>query len=213
VLSRASSTLVNHSTSAFATSQTLRLTLKADAALYLLPDPVTCFEDAMYNQIQHFQLEETSSLIILDWVTSGRRSRGEDWAFSRYYSVNEIIVGSTRIAKDIMLLEGESGAQSIAHHRKLSEKLAPYACYGTLILYGPSVQRVIEDLQAQYKAIVVFKRHSPDNLIWSLSPLSGKGVVVRIAGQETESVKHWLRTSLGILRDLVGEDAYRKAFV
>jgi urease accessory protein len=205
---------VNHLSSGSATSQTLRVTLNANAALYLLPDPVTCFEDAVYNQIQHFHLEETSSLVILDWVTSGRRSRGEDWAFSRYYSVNEIIVDSARIAKDIMLLEGEASAEGTAHHRKLSEKLAPYACYGTLFLYGPSVRRVIEDLQAQYKTIVVYKRRSPDSLIWSLSPIGGgKGVVVRIAGQETESVKHWLRTSLGRLRDVVGEDAYRKAFV
>jgi urease accessory protein len=196
-----------------ATSQHLMVRLKPHAALYLLPDPVTCFEAASYNQIQHFHLEQNSSLILLDWVTSGRQSRGEDWAFARYYSVNDVIVNSTRIAKDVMLLENNENVAGTPARSTLAHKLAPYSCYGTLILRGPAVKHLIEDLRTRYKELVVFKRRSPDDFIWSLSSLSNDGIVVRMAGKETQVVKNWMCTSLARLRDVVGEDAYRKAFV
>ncbi|KAJ2686969.1 hypothetical protein GGH99_003363 [Coemansia sp. RSA 1285] len=60
----------------------------------LLPDPVTCFEGAMYNQRQAVRLHDaqSSSLVLLDWMTSGRMSRGERWAFGKYFSVNVVSV-------------------------------------------------------------------------------------------------------------------------
>jgi urease accessory protein len=185
-------------------------------ALFLLPDPVTCFRSASYNQIQTFRLADDASLVVLDWVTSGRKSLGEEWAFSRYYSANDVWVGDRRVAKDVTLLEDtvvDAAASTSLPRRTLFDKLSPYSCYATVILYGPLVQNVVRGLHAQYQAIVVFKTASPADLLWSLSAISeGKGCVVRVAGKETEGVKVWLGGALRRLEDLVGVDVFRRAF-
>jgi urease accessory protein len=175
----------------------------AGAGLFLLPSPVTCFEGAAYNQVQTFRLALGASLAAVDWVTSGRKTRGEEWVFSRYYSVNEVVVDGRRVGKDVMLLEREG----------LAEKLAPYSCYATVLLYGPLVAEVVKGLREEYARISVFKTGQPEDLLWSLSALGGDaGAVVRVAGTESELVRRWLGNALRALQGIVGVDVYRRAF-
>jgi urease accessory protein len=188
--------------------------ISPDSALFLLPDPVTCFRSASYNQIQTFRLSgDSASVALLDWVTSGRKSLGEEWVFSRYYSVNEVWVDGKNIAKDVLLLEDSIEDTKPLPQRRLSDRLAPYSCYATLILYGPLVHNVIRDINAEYETISVYKTNAPSDLTWSVSPISdGQGCVVRVAGKETEGVKNWLGHALRELEDLLSVDVYRRAF-
>ncbi|TFK56972.1 UreD-domain-containing protein [Heliocybe sulcata] len=198
------------------TEQRMNTVVADGGALFLLPDPVTCFRAASYNQLQTFHLAHGSSAVLLDWVTSGRKSLGEDWSFSRYYSMNEVFIDGRRIAKDVMCLEEQGEGPGSLKRRTLSERLAPYSCYATIILYGPLVQGILADLEARYNSITVFKRNAPEPLIWSLSPLlelSKDGYIVRVAGTETEEVKLWIEKALRKLESTVGTDIYRKAFV
>lgn len=184
-----------------------------DSALFLLPDPVTCFRSASYNQIQTFRLSGDGSVVLLDWVTSGRKSLGEEWVFSRYYSVNEVWVNGKKIAKDVLLLEDPIEDTKTLPQRRLSDRLAPYSCYATLILYGPLVQNIVRDINTEYERISVFKTNAPLDLIWSVSPISeGNGCVVRVAGTDTEGVKTWLGDALRKLEDIISIDVYRRAF-
>jgi urease accessory protein len=196
------------------TSQTMNISVSPGAALFLLPDPVTCFRNASYNQIQTFRLlDDSASVVLLDWVTSGRKSLGEEWVFSRYYSVNEVWVDGKKIARDVLLLDDTVNDAQPLPKRTLKDRLAPYSCYATLLLYGPLVQDVIGNINAEYATISVFKANSPSNLVWSVSPVSHQGgIIVRIAGKETEGVKSWLGNALRKLEDIVGIDVYRRAF-
>ncbi|KAF7320304.1 Ribosomal-L2-C domain-containing protein [Mycena kentingensis (nom. inval.)] len=155
---RASSVL-----NASVTKQEMEFTIRRGGMLLLLPDPCTCFEAASYAQIQLFKVEEGGSLVVLDWVTSGRKSRGEEWAFARYFSVNEIVLEGRRVAKDVLSLEGE-GMDKL--------RAAPYGCYATVFLVGPKVvevsvyalrkqakRRELEDAMARTKE--VFKTYKP----------------------------------------------------
>jgi urease accessory protein len=179
-----------------------------DGTLLLLPDPVTCFRSASFNQIQTFRLTGDSSAALLDWVTAGRRSLGEEWDFSRYYSVNEVWINGKRIARDVVLLQNDGD------NTPLNAKLAPYTCYATLILYGPLMKNTIRHLSELFGSISVFKSHRPADLIWSFSPIfSGAGCAVRVGGTNTESVKRWLRNALIGLEDILGIDVYRRAFI
>ncbi|KAH9486620.1 Urease accessory protein D [Psilocybe cubensis] len=214
---RIHSSLLPHDSAATpSTRQNLEFHLAPMSTLFLLPEPVTCFRDASYNQIQRFYLQEDSSAVILDWITSGRMSVGEEWVFSRYHSLNEIFLGGKRVAKDVMLLDIEDTGVHDVHipHRPLRDRLQPYSCYAMLILYGPQMQSVIADITAKYNNISVFKTRQPDTLIWSLSPVDSKkrGAVVRVAGLETEMVKEWLKQTLAGFEDVVGKDLYRRAF-
>lgn len=194
------------------TTQSISFSVAPTSTLFLLPDPVTCFENASYNQLQRFDLSKDASIVVLDWITSGRKALGEEWVFSRYYSVNEIWLDGKRIAKDVMLLEESHDPDSKMAHRTLGDKMAPYSCYAMVILYGPNVQDIINSITAQYNRISVFKQKSPGDMIWSLSPISQDGAVMRVAGQETEIVKGWLQQALGGIEEIVGTDVYRRVF-
>lgn len=201
------------------TTYVTEATVAPGSALFLLPDPVTCFRAASYSQTQRITLSSGASLVLLDWVTSGRKSLGEEWVFSRYHSLNEVVLDGQCIARDIMLLEGPPVkppeiTQCQGLSRTLEERLKPYSCYATLIFCGPLVQGVIAHLDKLYQSITVFKVSSPARMIWALSPISeGKGYVLRVAGVETEDVKDWLRESLRGFEDIVGVDTYLKLFV
>ena len=191
--------------------QNMNATIAAQSAMFLLPDPVTCFRSASYAQKQTFHLSDNASLLVIDWITSGRSSMGEEWVFSRYHSNNDVWVEGERIAKDVMLLD-EPGADTPT--RSMGDRLAPYSCYATVILWGPLVQSIIEKLAFEYDQISVFKAKIPTEIIWSLSPLTSKGgAIVRIAGKETEMVKRWLGEALITIQDTVGIDVYRSTFL
>ncbi len=195
------------------TAQSLTVRVAPASALFLLPDPVTCFRDAKYHQTQTFHLSKDSSAVLLDWLTSGRKSLGEEWVFSRYYSLNEVFVDNHRIAKDAMLLEERGPDASPLTRRSLADSLTPYSCYATVIIYGPLVRDVTRHLSEAYSVITVFKQLAPPSLLWSFSPIcAGEGCIVRVAASETEDVKHWLREALRDLEKTLGIDLYRKAF-
>lgn len=208
------------------TTQSMEVTIAPDSALFLLPDPVTCFRSASYTQVQTFHLAGSASIVLLDWVTSGRRSMGEDWDFLRYYSINEVFVEGRRVARDVLLLDNPSldtqtASESCSSNptsrsplRTLKDRLAPYSCYAMLLLYGPQTHGVLTDLQAKYRTISIFKRAAPERFLWSLTPVDdGKGTVIRAAGVDTEDVKNWFREALRGLEAVVGIDEYRKVFL
>jgi urease accessory protein len=205
------------------TMQRLDVSVAAGGAFFLLPDPVTCFRDARYHQTQTFRLAHGASAALLDWYTSGRRARGEEWAFAKYYSVNEVFVGGVRSARDVVLLDGAagnddggggSGTRGLPR-RTLADRMGPYACYATLFLYGPLVQGVVRELEGRIEKTSVFRVREPLDVLWSLSGVHGDamGRVVRVAGKETEDVRKWVSDALRGLVDVIGSEVYSKAFV
>ena len=191
------------------------------ATFYLLPDPVTCFKHASYNQLQTFHLEDGASLVVLDSFTSGRMSLGEEWEFWRYYSANDVWVNGSRVARDVMLLEQEKEGEAKASRwdgalpvRSLADRLAPYSCYATAILYGPATHETLIDVSKRCEKISVFKKTSPPPLLWSFSWVGPQreGGVIRVAAMDTESVRDSLKELLHGIKTLVGIDTYQKAF-
>ncbi|KIM33855.1 hypothetical protein M408DRAFT_60481 [Serendipita vermifera MAFF 305830] len=206
------------------TLQRMSARVASSAFLVLLPDPVTPFQGASYSQTQVFRLAAPTdstaggSLLLLDWFTSGRIARGEEWQFDRYRSVNEVWIGEKQVACDVLLLDqrDESGTQvqGQAARRHLQVSLAPYHCYATVIMFGEATYGVSETLRARYDSLTQMQRKSPESLIWSFSPLeNGQGSIVRVAATETESVRSWLRDALRGLEAQIGVDTYSKAFV
>jgi urease accessory protein len=203
------------------TIQRLDVTIDAGGALFLLPDPVTCFRDAVYHQAQTFRLARGASAVLLDWYTSGRRARGEEWVFAKYYSANEVFVDGVRTARDVVLLDhGGDGdvnrrGQLLLPRLSLADRMRPYACYATLLLYGPLVQGVVRELEESIQKISVFRVREPLDVLWSMSGVHGdaEGRIVRVAGKETEDVKKWLCGALRCLVEVIGYEVYSKAFV
>ncbi|KAG8873948.1 hypothetical protein FRB97_006336 [Tulasnella sp. 331] len=209
----------------YVTTQRLHTHIAPGGFLLLLPDPITCFAGASYSQTQTFIMKHGASLVLLDWYTSGRMSRGEAWAFQRYRSTNEVWVDypatvengksrdRRRVARDALLLEEGDTAVYPMKLRTLKDRMGPFACYATLHLLGPSVQKVIASIQREFETIRVFQQSKRDTLIWSYSSLEDGGGIVRVAGEETELVKVWLKRMLSSLESVIGSEAWSKAFL
>ena len=113
--------------------QTLNVHIGNRASLCYLPDPTQPFGESVFDQRQNFFIHPDSSLCMLDWVSEGRKARGESWDLWRWQGRNEIrdLETSRLILRDSVALD------SIDHHTGLEEKTNHHGVLGTLILYGP----------------------------------------------------------------------------
>lgn len=160
---------------------------------------------------------------MLDWFTSGRIARGEEWQFDRYRSTNEIWIGERQVACDVLLLEQQKdptteqvdlNENSEGRINRLHKSLAPYSCYATIIMFGESTRPLSNSLEKRYDGLTQMQRRSPESLLWSFSPLeNGSGCIVRVAATETDTVRRWLKEALRSLESEIGKDAYSKAFL
>ena len=184
-------------------------TISPRASLFLLPSPVTCFEHSSYSQHQTFHLldPKSSSLLLLDWFTSGRLSRGESWAFDKYRSVNEVYIAGKRIINDILLLE--DGAE------KIRPRMGPYSCYCTLVMYGQVLADAGSHFRQLTQNLTQYKRNQPEEgVLWSFSEIeAGQCGIARCAGTDVEALKDWLQDQLVCLKPVLGRDIYRAAFI
>ncbi|OSD01404.1 UreD-domain-containing protein [Trametes coccinea BRFM310] len=211
-----------------AASQKLDVHVSSGSAFFLLKDPVTCYREASYHQTQTIHLTHGSSAVLVDWMTSGRKSMGEEWAFAKYYSRSDVLVDGRRVVDDTTFFEGRhirctaQEAEEGLRDRKgtprpMGQCMAPYSCYATVILYGALVQETCRRLSTeQYHTLNSRCKQgtSPSpRLTWSLNMIAeGQGCMVHVAAEETEDMRVWLRQVLSGLEDVIGVDVYRQAF-
>ena len=200
-------------------------TLKAGSLLVFAPDPVQAFAGSSYTQRQTFHLEPDASLVLVDWLTSGRSARGERWAFSRFASRNEIRIRSGRPA-DTQTPKGGNKVPEIGSSQLTDElvfldsfQLDPadgdfasphrtgrFNCLATLLFLGPLIGETAEKMLEELSARPVSRRAA---LVWSASPVRG-GAVLRVAGEAVEAVGHELHQHLRALSSLLGDDPWSR---
>lgn len=204
---------------ALSTNQRMHIKLGSNAFTLVLPDSISPFHQSSYRQSQRFVLppDGTASVLVLDWVNSGRGSgfgdgQGEVWSVDRYDSVNEILVGKSLIMRERMNLVNHSSSDLAADAslRPVAKRLAPYAVYATVLLYGPHLASLLEYLRKLCDTTTQFQLKEVPGLVWSYSDTSGAdglGGVLRIAGREVEETRVWLRRVFerGGVKELVGE--------
>ncbi|OTA94623.1 hypothetical protein M434DRAFT_394556 [Hypoxylon sp. CO27-5] len=139
------------------TRQNLKVEIKDEGALCLLPDPVQPFESSIYEQIQIFKLTSNASLYLLDWVTQGRTARGENWSLGRWVGRNEVwSVSDDTASKDRLLVRDTvilDGANRPTGSPSLRESMYGNAIAGTLILRGPMTKSLGEFFLAEFASL------------------------------------------------------------
>lgn len=197
------STKVYRSPAGIAARQSLTASVAAGAVLVVGPDPVTCFAGAVYEQRQRFDVAAGGGLVVLDWLTSGRRAVGERWAFGRCDARLDVRVGGRRVLYDALRLDPADGPIAGAG------RMGRFDCYGSVVMAGDLI-RPAAGAALQFVGGLPVRRG--DGLIVSASPLAGGGVVLRFAGTDAEQAGAWARERLGFVSGLLGADPWGRKF-
>jgi urease accessory protein len=180
--------------------QLVEVDAESESLLVVAPDYVTCFAEASFRQQQDFRLDPQASLVVVDWLTSGRRSFGESWDFSRYQSGLNVHVDGQHVLSDTLLLDNRDGPIDGPF------RLGRFHCIGLMLLVGPQVEPAARQLCEQVTARPV---EPGAELIESVSEQSW-GAVYRIAGISTEPVAARLRERLSFLKPLLGDEPWAR---
>jgi urease accessory protein len=176
--------------------QDLSAIVAPKAVLVYLPDLVQLFADSTFEQHQTFSLASDSSLVLVDGSSSGRSARGERWAFSRYRSRNEISVDGGLRYWETVRLNYDAGVLSGP------PRMGRFNALATLILLGPEVSTAASTLLDAVAQRPVLRR--ADHTV-SAHPVPG-GAVLRVASETVESALREIRSHLGFLSALLGDN-------
>ncbi|KAI9889367.1 MAG: hypothetical protein M1814_005536 [Vezdaea aestivalis] len=203
--------------------------------LCYLPDPVQPFGDSVYEQKQIFRVHlSRASLCVLDWVSEGRKARGECWDLSMWRGVNEVWTGEKEgedrlLLRDSLLLEREQKADG--HLRAMVDGKG---VIGTLILRGPLFESLgsffMEEFRVQprvgerdwdgeegkkivseadsWRALRLQKERK-DGVLWTAAAIRGF-VMIKFSANAVEGARHWLGNMLereGSVEKNFGEEA------
>ncbi|KAI9274644.1 UreD urease accessory protein-domain-containing protein [Phascolomyces articulosus] len=185
--------------------------IESNATLLMIPDPVTSFRNSSFSSRQTFHLkDDTSQLVLLDWFTSGRLTRGEKWEFKHYSSKIDVKLKNKLVLRDHMVLDDDNKTNPLDHKTSYADQLAPYTCFATLVIVG--MEKSIQTIEALAEERLMTTT-KPRDMLWSVSHfLKGKGVLVRVAGMNTEQVRDFVKLEcLGQgLKDVVGDGMFTK---
>ncbi|KAJ3353338.1 hypothetical protein HDU91_005913 [Kappamyces sp. JEL0680] len=190
LLTQASTKVYKTPPGALGSFQGLDCHVAPEGFLAVLPEPVTCFQDAVYRQSQKFYLEPSSSLLLLDWITSGRHSRGEQWDFTSYTSENLIYIQNNLLLRDPWLLQNQGSFKGAS----IRDRMGPFSCCANLFLCGPRLDCVVAHVLQKSNDSKISKNSRTDSLIWSASRVPGNipALVVRAAATDTITMRTWI---------------------
>jgi urease accessory protein len=182
--------------------------VEADALLAVVPDPIVCFADAHFTQTQRYDLHAEASLVMVDWMTSGRHAAGERWAFSRYESRIDIRRGGRRVFFDALILEPNIDS--------VGARIGRFDVLLTAVITGPLVAAAAADIVTRLSQEAVHASTRGDSfrgggdLIVSAASLRDGGALLRMAGTSVEQTAHALRSYLAFLSPLAGDDLWSR---
>ena len=181
------------------TEFTLHADVGENGLLISVPDAVICFAGARYRQTQRVDLAAGAGLILLDWMTSGRREAGERWAFNEYLSRTVIHLDGRLIVHDSLALRASDG--------ELVTRLSRHDVLAVAIVIGRPLQEDMEQIVARVRDERV-QRHA-DRVI-AVSPIAREGCILRVAGRSVEAVGHTLQDFLHFVPRLLGDSPWAR---
>ncbi len=187
----------------------------ADALLVVAPDPVVCFAASRYRQVQSFDLAPDAALLVIDWMSSGRRAAGERWAFRDYHARLSVRAAGALLLHDELLLSADEG--------ELASRMGRFDVLATAVVAGAALRAVAAEIVSRVDGTPVARR--ADRLLaatWlggdahggaradSDADAVGRGCVLRIAGTSVEQVGRTLRELLAFVPALLGDDPWAR---
>jgi urease accessory protein len=179
------------------TNTALHATVADHGLLVILPDPVVCFAGSRYRQTQRVELGREATLVLVDWMSSGRRASGERWLFDEYASRLTVVHDGRVVLADALLLSCE--------HGPLPSRMGRFNVLCVIVLLGPHARQHAERVISQVATQTIQRRA---DLLLSASTIADGGGLVRIAGTTFEGVAREMRNVLDFLPSLLGDNPW-----
>ena len=165
---------------------------------------------------------EGASLGVLDWVSEGRRARGESWACGSWRGRNEVwLVDRPRedgkekrrlLLRDSVILSGDG----------IKGKMENLGVFGTFILCGPLLQPLADFFLSEFNLLPRIggrnwgnstiepklegrakwradrqEKEKRDEVIWTVAKVrGGRATVVKFGTRDVEGGREWLEAML-----------------
>jgi urease accessory protein len=191
------------STKVYRSPRGTRVTLHAevddDGLLVVAPDPVVCFARSRYHQAQRFDLAERAGLVLLDWISSGRRESGERWAFDEYVSRTTVRHTDRRLVHEALSLRASDG--------DLATRLGDYDVLAVAVIVGTPLagdaRRILTRVEHETTA-------RPPGQLVAAAPVGDAGCVLRVAGRSVEDVGSTLLDFLDFVPARLGDNPWAR---
>ncbi|HET9384626.1 MAG TPA: urease accessory protein UreD [Gemmatimonadales bacterium] len=177
----------------------LQAEVERDGLLVVLPDPVVCFAASSYRQVQRVDVAAGARLVLVDWMTSGRRASGERWAFAEYVSRTVVRYGGRLLLHDGTALRASDG--------DLAARMGRFDVLALVVIAGAGLQDDATALVSSVNGRPIVR--GADELV-AAAPLRDCGCVVRVAGRSVEQVGRRLRRLLRFVPALLGDDPWSR---
>jgi len=181
-----------------ALSEPARITTKLKACgaakLAWLPQETIVFNLARVRRETEIDLSSGSELLALEWLVLGRAAHGEEM-------VGGHITDSWRVKKDGRLIWADSfrATDKIFHHLRRKALLSNYKSIGTLIYFGPRLDRRLEFL----------RDIAPSLKCYCTATSVGGLIIVRLAAKTASDLKLALRSFLQQVEPALGSGPFR----
>lgn len=134
-------------TKVFRGSSRQTLSAKVDGTLVLLPDPVSAFAHARYEQRVEVTLGAAGACVLLDGFTSGRAAFGERWAMTSLDLRTRVTLSSDHPAEasghvlvtDALRLDVADGS--------IAERAGRFDAFATLVAAGHAAAPIVHAIQ------------------------------------------------------------------
>jgi urease accessory protein len=171
----------------------------AGGQLIVWPDPVICFAGSTYRQQQRVELAGEAGLILVDTLSSGRRTSGERWLFAGYESRLTVRHDGRPILLDALRLSRSEG--------DLAARMGRFDVLSTVVIAGPRWRDAATRAVAAAAERRVERRA---DMLMAAAPLQQAGCLLRIAGRSVEQVSGVIRGCLSCISSFLNDDPWAR---
>ena len=170
------------------TEQETTINLEKNSILEYITDSVILYKNAIYKQVNNIYMDDSSTLIYSDGITSGWSKDGDAFQYSNVQLKTNVYLNNKLVLLDNLLLDPK---------RNDVTKLGffeGYKNFGTLLVINKNINaQTIEDLRNEIKNLNL-------PIYFGISELEVNGFVLRVLGNLTQNIESAIKLCHNYIR-------------
>ncbi|OPX50092.1 urease accessory protein UreD [Clostridium thermobutyricum] len=159
------------------TYQKTNIKLDKNSILEFVTDPVILYKDAKYKQENNIYMDETSTFIYTDGITSGWSPDGQDFKYDRAKLQTNLYYNGELVLLDNLVME--PAKYDISHIGYLEG----YLNFGTLLVVDKKIdKKFIEEMRKELENVDL-------DVNFGVSSLEVNGFILRVIGNMTQDIE------------------------